>query len=291
MRTLEVPAGTSTRKSRFLIFFRGALYKEVMRSKIMRVIKLVLISLVVGSAVFISACSNTNQNSVAVNTTVVTENTNNLTTEASTIQEETSTQVETTIVKETEKVVEETMNKEQVEMTNETTNETESIGVNNMETNNILVAYFSATGTTKRVAEKIAELTNAELYEIVPLNPYSDADLNWNDNNSRSTKEMDDKNVRPEIGSSDIDLTNYTTIYLGYPIWWGDAPRIMSTFVEKYNFDGKKVIPFCTSGGSGIGHSGSNLASLAKTGNWANGERLNSSADTNSIQNFINSNN
>lgn len=253
----------------------------------MKTVKLVLISLVVSSAVFISACSNTNQNSVAVNTTVATENTNNLTTEASTIQEETSTQAETTIVKETEKIVEETTNIEQVEMTNET----ENIGVNNMGTNNILVAYFSATGITKRVAEKIAELTNAELYEIVPLNPYSDADLNWNDNNSRSTKEMDDKNVRPEIGSSDIDLTNYTTIYLGYPIWWGDAPRIMSTFVEKYNFDGKKVIPFCTSGGSGIGRSGSNLASLAKTGNWSNGERLNSSADTSSIQNFINSNN
>ena len=131
----------------------------------MRIVKLVLISLVVSSAVFISACSNTNQNSVAVNTTVATENTNNLTTEASTIQEETSTQVETTIVRETEKVVEETTNKEQVEMTNETTNETENIGVNNMETNNILVAYFSATGTTKRVAEKIAELTNAKVFD------------------------------------------------------------------------------------------------------------------------------
>ena len=101
---------------------------------------------------------------------------------------------------------------------------------------------------------------------------------------------MDDKNVRPEIASDDIVVSDYKTIYLGYPIWWGDAPRIMSTFVEKYNFDGIKVIPFCTSGGSGIGRSGSNLADLATTGNWAQGERLNSSADTNNIKNFINNN-
>ena len=154
----------------------------------------------------------------------------------------------------------------------------------------VLVAYFSATGTTKRVAEKIAELTSADLYEIEPKNPYSDADLNWNDRNSRSTKEMDDVNARPEIGSFDIELSEYKTIYLGYPIWWGDAPRIMSTFVEKYKFDGIKVIPFCTSGGSGIGRSGSNLASLAGSGEWSRGERLNSSADTNNIQNFINNN-
>ena len=154
----------------------------------------------------------------------------------------------------------------------------------------VLVAYFSATGTTKRVAEKIAGLTQADLYEIEPKNPYSDADLNWNDRNSRSTKEMDDVNARPEIGSIDIELSEYKTIYLGYPIWWGDAPRIMSTFVEKYKFDGIKVIPFCTSGGSGIGRSGSNLANLAGSGEWSRGERLNSSADTNNIQSFINNN-
>ena len=101
---------------------------------------------------------------------------------------------------------------------------------------------------------------------------------------------MDDPNARPEIGSDDISLDQYKTIYLGYPIWWGDAPRIMATFVEKYSFDGKKVIPFCTSGGSGIGRSGSNLGTLAGGGNFVTGERLNSSADTNNIQNFINNN-
>lgn len=183
-------------------------------------------------------------------------------------------------------------NTKEVETINQTENKNsnELTEENEMPINDVLVAYFSATGTTKRVAEKISELTGADLYEIVPANPYSDADLNWNDRNSRTTKEMDDPNVRPEIGSIDISLDQYKTIYLGYPIWWGDAPRIMSTFVEKYNFDGKKVIPFCTSGGSGIGRSGSNLAALAGGGNFVNGERLSSSADTNNIQNFINNN-
>ena len=248
----------------------------------MKRIKLALISLFICAAVFISSCGN-NQGSVAL-TTSAAQNANDVTTTVS-VKQETSKQIETTVTQTTQEIEEE-VKIEQVD----TINEMEGKEDNNMKTNNILVAYFSATGNTKRVAEKIAELTSADLYEIVPLNPYSDADLNWNDTNSRSTKEMDDKNVRPEIGSNDIDLTNYTTIYLGYPIWWGDAPRIMSTFVEKYNFDGKKVIPFCTSGGSSIGRSGSNLASLAKTGNWSNGERLNSSADTKCIQHFINNN-
>ena len=157
----------------------------------------------------------------------------------------------------------------------------------NIEKKQVLVVYFSATGTTKKVAEKIAELTNADLYEIVPKEPYSDADLNWHDKNSRTTKEMNSESIRPEIASADLDLSGYKTIYLGYPIWWGDAPRIMSTFVEKYKFDGIKVVPFCTSGGSGIGRSGSNLAKLAGSGEWSNGERLNG---VNSVQSFIDNN-
>lgn len=244
----------------------------------MKSFKLVLISLLVCSAVALSSCGTSNQNSVAVN--------NN--TETTTIMNETTieeTKLETT--KAIEGMTKTSETKELMEQVEEVVVNSE---VNNMGTKNVLVAYFSATGTTKRVAEKIAELTSADIYEIVPANPYSDADLNWNDRNSRSTKEMDDESVRPEIGSPDIDLTQYTTIYLGYPIWWGDAPRIMSTFVEKYNFDGKKVIPFCTSGGSGIGRSGSNLGALAGSGNFVNGGRLSSSADTNNIQNFINNN-
>ena len=257
-----------------------------MQNKKMRSLKLTLMSLLVLGAVFMSSCGNSNQTSVAANTTEVT--TVNETTVAETVVETTKKQEETTT-----KAVEQTT--EQVkdvaaENANESINSNDVNEEGEMPTNEILVAYFSATGTTKRVAEKIAELTGADIYEIVPANPYSDADLNWHDNNSRTTIEMNDPNVRPEIGSIDISLDQYKIIYLGYPIWWGDAPRIMATFVEKYDFNGKKVIPFCTSGGSGIGRSGSNLGTLAGGGNFVTGERLNSSADTNNIQNFINNN-
>lgn len=142
-----------------------------------------------------------------------------------------------------------------------------------------LVVYFSATGTTKGVAEKIASVTNADTYEILAAQTYTEADLNWNDKNSRTTKEQNDKSVRPEIGSDKVNLDGYSTIFIGYPIWWGEEPRIMDTFVESYDFSGKTMIPFCTSGGSGIGSSGTNLADNAKSGNWLEGERLSSSSD------------
>ena len=142
-----------------------------------------------------------------------------------------------------------------------------------------LVVYFSATGTTKGVAEKIAAATNADTYEILAAQTYTEADLNWNDKNSRTTKEQNDKSVRPEIGSDKVNLDGYSTIFIGYPIWWGEEPRIMDTFVESYDFSGKTMIPFCTSGGSGIGSSGTNLADNAKSGNWLEGERLSSSSD------------
>lgn len=142
-----------------------------------------------------------------------------------------------------------------------------------------IVVYFSATGTTKGVAEKIASVTNADTYEILAAQTYTEADLNWNDKNSRTTKEQNDKSVRPEIGSDKVNLDGYSTIFIGYPIWWGEEPRIMDTFVESYDFSGKTMIPFCTSGGSGIGSSGTNLADNAKSGNWLEGERLSSSSD------------
>ena len=149
----------------------------------------------------------------------------------------------------------------------------------NESTNKTLVVYFSATGTTKGVAEHIASVTGADTYEITAAQPYSEADLNWNDSNSRTTIEQNDKSVRPEIGSETISLDGYDTIFIGYPIWWGEEPRIMDTFVESYDFTGKTLIPFCTSGGSGIGASGSNLAANAGSGNWLEGERLSSSSD------------
>lgn len=151
-----------------------------------------------------------------------------------------------------------------------------------------LVVYFSATGTTKGVAEKIAAATDADMYEIVPAEPYSSADLDWNDDDSRTTTEMNDKNARPEIGSGDVSLEGYSRVYIGYPIWWGDAPRIMSTFVEKYDFEGKTVIPFCTSGGSGIGKSGYNLKEQAGSGNWLAGDKLDSDISEEELKTWIN---
>lgn len=142
-----------------------------------------------------------------------------------------------------------------------------------------LVVFFSATGTTKGVAEQIAAVTNADTYEILAAQPYTEADLNWNDQNSRTTLEQNDKSVRPAIGSDDVKLDGYSTVFIGYPIWWGEEPRIMDTFVESHDFNGKTVVPFCTSGGSGIGSSGSNLAANAGGGNWLEGERLSSSSD------------
>ena len=151
-----------------------------------------------------------------------------------------------------------------------------------------IVVYFSATGTTKGVAERIASVTNADIFELIPAEPYSDADLNWHDSRSRTTIEMNDPSARPAIANDTVDLNGYTTVYIGYPIWWGDAPRMMSTFVEAHSFDGKTVIPFCTSGGSGIGRSGSNLASQAGSGNWLNGGRLEAGISESEIQSWIN---
>ena len=151
----------------------------------------------------------------------------------------------------------------------------------------VLVAYFSATGTTKGVAEKIAAITGGDLYEIVPAQPYSEADLNWSDRNSRSTKEQNDKSARPEIGSEEISLEGYTTVYLGFPIWWGEEPRILDTFVEKYSFDGVTVIPFCTSSSSGIGRSGPNMEALAGSGTWLQGKRFGGSVSEADLQSWI----
>ena len=151
----------------------------------------------------------------------------------------------------------------------------------------VLVAYFSATGTTKGVAERIAAVTGGDLYEILAAEPYSDADLNYNDSSSRSTKEQNDKSARPEIVSEDISLDGYTTVYLGFPIWWGEEPRILDTFVEKYSFEGITVIPFCTSGSSGIGRSGPNMEALADSGTWLEGKRFGGNVSEADLQSWI----
>ena len=151
----------------------------------------------------------------------------------------------------------------------------------------VLVAFFSATGTTKGVAERIASVTGGNLYEILAAEPYSSDDLNYNDQSSRTTKEQNDKSVRPEIGSGDLSLEGFTTVYLGFPIWWGEEPRILDTFVEKYNFEGITVIPFCTSGSSGIGRSGSNMEALAGTGTWLEGKRFDGDVTEEELQSWI----
>lgn len=149
-----------------------------------------------------------------------------------------------------------------------------------------LVAYFSATGNTKSIAESVADGLSADIYEIVPKEPYTDADLDYNDDNSRSTLEMNDSSARPEISGTIENFEQYDTIFLGYPIWWGDAPRIMDTFVESYDFTGKTVVPFCTSGGSGIGSSAGNLEKLAGTGNWLDGQRFSAGESAKEVQDW-----
>ena len=142
---------------------------------------------------------------------------------------------------------------------------------------NVLVAYFSATGTTKKVAENLAKATGGDLYEIKPVKAYTNADLNWHNNNSRSSVEMNDPNSRPEIVTGDLAIENYDTIYLGFPIWWGTAPKVVHTFLEKYDFSGKKIIIFATSGSSGLGNTTNTLKqSVSKTATIVEGDVLNS---------------
>ena len=192
---------------------------------------------------------------------------------AQTIQAESSQETET--ANNTEEEAQQVVTSEAASNTNDKSADdtsSEETG-SSKENSGVLVVYFSATGTTKGVAEKIAGIT--------------DADLNWNDSNSRSTKEQNDSAARPEIGSDAISLDGYTTIYIGYPIWWGEEPRIMDTFVESYSFDGITMIPFCTSSSSGIGRSGQNLADNAGSGTWLDGKRFGAGASEDEIRSWI----
>ena len=150
----------------------------------------------------------------------------------------------------------------------------------------IAIIYFSATGTTKTVAGYIKDATGGDLIEIEPRDKYTDDDLNYGNSNSRATKEQNDATARPEI-SSNIDTDSYDIIYLGYPIWWGDAPRIILTFLDNHDLSGKKVIPFCTSGSSGIENSVNYLKNNYKNVNWLDGKRLSTSQSE--VTNWVNS--
>jgi len=138
-----------------------------------------------------------------------------------------------------------------------------------------LVAYFSATGTTKGVAQQLAEVTGADLHEIKPEKPYTDADLDWQDKQSRSTIEMEDKSSRPAITEKLPNMQEYDVIYVGFPIWWYTCPTIINTFMESYDFKGKTVIPFATSGGSSIKKTCEDLKTAYPEVNWKEGKLLN----------------
>lgn len=152
-------------------------------------------------------------------------------------------------------------------------------------TGKTLVVYFSATGTTQGVAQTIADTVGADLFEVVPSDPYTSDDLNWTNNDSRVSREHNDEGLRAvALESTDVDgWDDYDTVFIGYPIWWGIAAWPMSSFVAVNDFTGKTVIPFCTSTSSGIGQSGELLAELAGTGSWLDGYRFSSSTTANDI--------
>ena len=153
----------------------------------------------------------------------------------------------------------------------------------------VLVAYFSATGNTRPLAEYVANSLSADLYEIVPETPYTEADLNYGDNGSRTSIEQKDANARPAITGSVEDISQYDVVFLGYPIWWGEAPKIISTFLESYDFSGKTIVPFCTSGSSPIGASAQNLEALTPGAQWLEGQRFSSSASQAELTDWANS--
>ena len=150
-----------------------------------------------------------------------------------------------------------------------------------------LVAYFSASGTTKQVATKLAQSINADIFEIEPLIPYTDEDLDWTNKHSRSTIEMNNHNSRPEIKTKLEDISQYDTIFVGFPIWWYIAPTIINTFLEQYDLSGKTIIPFATSGGSGMGKTNQYLLPSCKNAKLLEGKRLPSNITISELKNWV----
>ena len=142
-----------------------------------------------------------------------------------------------------------------------------------------LVAYFSASGTTKEAAKRLAKAAGADLFEIRPAIPYTSADLNWMDKKSRSSVEMNDPDSRPEITETMPNMADYNTVFIGFPIWWYVAPHIIHTFLESYDFTGKTLVPFATSGGSGMGRTVDELRKLFPNADWKTGKVVNGVSD------------
>ncbi len=152
--------------------------------------------------------------------------------------------------------------------------------------NKTLVVYFSATGNTRNVAQNIASATNADLHEIVPEIPYTDADLDYN-SDCRANREQNDDMARPAINGSIENMEQYETMFLGYPIWWGNAPKIIFTFLESYDFSGKTIIPFCTSGSSPIGSTAA-MQSVTPGANWLDGHRFSGGSSSDVVMEWVN---
>ena len=153
----------------------------------------------------------------------------------------------------------------------------------------VLIAYFSATGNTEHIAEHLAGILDADLYEIVPEAPYTSEDLNYSNSDCRANQEQNDPAARPAISGGVENMADYEVIFLGYPIWWGDAPKIVSTFLKSYDFDGKTIVPFCTSGSSPIGGSASGLEALTSGATWLDGQRFSGSASWETVSQWVDS--
>lgn len=156
-------------------------------------------------------------------------------------------------------------------------------------TKNVLVAYFSRTGNTEKIAKYIVNSADADTFVINASVPYTDEDISYNNSSCRANLEQKDKNARPEIAETIENMDNYDVIFLGYPIWWGEEPRIIDTFLESYDFSGKTVIPFCTSGGSGISTSEKNISELVTIGKQPEGKRFSSSASEQEVDDWVKS--
>lgn len=176
--------------------------------------------------------------------------------------------------------------KTDISLCNESTASDDDNGHSESEENNILVVYFSATGTTKQIAEYAADILSADIYEIVPKSPYTNEDLNYY-SGGRADREQENPAARPAISGSIPDIEQYDIVLLGYPIWHGQTPRIISTFLENCNFNEKTIVPFCTSHSSGIGSSASNLHSLAANAAWLDGKRFSSDAARTAVKEWL----
>lgn len=173
---------------------------------------------------------------------------------------------------------------------NEKTRENEqNVEENDSLTNtNSIVIYFSATGNTERIANMIGDVTKSSVTRIIPANPYTDEDLNYSNDDCRANKEQNDDDARPEIENTIDNIESYDIIYLGYPIWWGDVPKIILTFLDTYDLSGKTIIPFCTSGSSDISTSVSTLRNYNSNINVLDGKRFSTFDDESDISSWIN---